>query len=143
MGIEIALNIHMLSGQSSLNAESTLLRHILIVEDERVSRRALATLLTASGYQTAALGSAEDALRAIHEGVHPDIVLVDFDLPGMNGLDLIGRLTQLEPSVIPVLITSANGEHLAWQLHRHGVAYFRKPLDFNRLLLLLREKLPN
>jgi CheY-like chemotaxis protein len=118
--------------------------NVLIVEDERVSRRALTALMSASGYVTEAAGSAEEALDVMRaEGVHPDIALVDLDLPGMNGLELIGQLTRLEPSVFPVLITAANGEKLAERLAEQGVAYLRKPLDFSRLLTLLNAKAAN
>jgi len=118
--------------------------HVLIVEDERVARRALAALMTASGYRTAAAGSAEEALDAVKgKGVCPDIALVDLDLPGMNGLELIGQLTRMEPGVFTVLITSANGDKLTELLHERGVAYLRKPLDFNRLLSLLPGNTPN
>jgi CheY-like chemotaxis protein len=118
--------------------------NVLIVEDERVSRRALAALMSALGYNTEAAASAEEALDAVHSGTHPDIALVDLDLPGMNGLDFIGRLTQLDPAVFPVLITAANGDRLTSLLANRGVAYLRKPLDFNRLLTLIDEqKSPN
>lgn len=115
----------------------------MIVEDERVSRRALAALMSANGYETEALGSAEEALNAVEAGVRPDIALVDLDLPGMNGLDFIGQLTQLDPAVFPVLITAANGDNLAQMLQQRGVAYLRKPLDFDRLMTLLGENEPN
>ena len=118
--------------------------NVLIVEDERVSRRALAALMSANGYQTEAAGSAEEALDVVRdEGVRPDIALVDLDLPGMNGLDLIGQLTRLDPGVFPVLITAANGENLASVLRERGVAYLRKPLDFGRLMTLLGGTTPN
>jgi CheY-like chemotaxis protein len=117
--------------------------NVLIVEDERVSRRALAALMSASGYETEAAASAEEALSAVESGVHPDIALVDLDLPGMNGLDFIGQLTQLDPAVFPVLITAANGDNLATMLQQRGVAYLRKPVDFDRLMNLLSEKPAN
>ena len=117
--------------------------NVLIVEDERVSRRALAALMSASGYETEAAASAEEALSAVEAGVHPDIALVDLDLPGMNGLDFIGQLTELDPAVFPVLITAANGDNLASMLQQRGVAYMRKPVDFDRLMNLLSEKPAN
>lgn len=118
--------------------------NVLIVEDERVSRRALAALMSASGYETEAAGSAEEALAVVRQdGVRPNVALVDLDLPGMNGLDLIGQLTRLEPGVFPVLITAANGENLAHVLEQRGVAYMRKPVDFTRLLSLLDGNAPN
>src|SRR3954471_10758494 len=66
---------------------------ILIVEDDRISRKALALLLSRSGYGVEAVGSAEDALHLADdltgEGRMPRVALVDVDLPGMSGLDLI------------------------------------------------------
>src|SRR5215213_466404 len=103
--------------------------NVMIVEDERISRQALAALMSSSGYQTEAMGSAEEALDAVQAGSHPDIALVDLDLPGMNGLDFIGQLTQLDPGVFPVLITAANGEQLPQILAERGVAYMRKPVN--------------
>ncbi len=114
----------------------------MIVEDERVSRRALAALMSASGYDTKATGSAEEALHALEEGSRPDVALVDLDLPGMNGLEFIGQLSRLDPGVFPVLITAANGDRLATLLRDRGVAYMRKPLDFDRLLSMIDER-PN
>jgi CheY-like chemotaxis protein len=111
--------------------------NVLIVEDESVARKALAALMTASGYQTNASATAEEALESLSEGPKPDIALVDLDLPGMNGLDFIGRLTEQDPSVFPVLITAANGDHLPHLLRQRGVAYLRKPLDFAALLSVL------
>src|SRR5689334_18545612 len=65
---------------------------VLIVEDERVARRALANLLAASGYVAQAAGSAEEALGLLNlKGQPPKVILVDLNLPGMNGLDFIRR----------------------------------------------------
>ena len=113
---------------------------VLVVEDERVSRRALSALLSASGYDVEAAESAEEALRILRKQPMPGIALVDLDLPGMSGLDLIAQLEQMDPDVFPVLITAASGEKLATQLHELGIAYMRKPVDFDHLLSLLSER---
>ncbi len=115
---------------------------VLLVEDERVSRRALAALLAASGYQTQAVASAEEALHVIDHGGHPRVALVDLNLPGMNGLDLIEQLERLEPGVFPVLITAQGSETLGDILRDRGVAYMQKPIDFDRLLVLMNERQP-
>jgi two-component system response regulator FlrC len=133
----------LLSEVNDQNDARTARANVMIVEDERVSRTALAALMSASGYETEALGSAEEALTAVEAGVRPDIALVDLDLPGMNGLDFIGQLTELDPGVFPVLITAANGDNLARLLEQRGVAYLRKPLDFDRLMSLLGREVPN
>jgi two-component system, response regulator RegA len=115
---------------------------VLIVEDERVSRRALAYLLSQSGYRTAAYESAEEVLEEFADSAVPQVALIDVDLPGMSGLDLVDRLEKLRPGLFAVLITAAGGERIDRFRAAHPVHYIRKPLDFGRLLRLLGGRLP-
>lgn len=110
---------------------------MLIVEDEGVSRNALRKLLAASGYEAEAFESAEDALRALDSRMDPKVALIDVDLPGMSGLDLVTRLEQMRPGMTTVLITAAGGDRIENFRRAHEVYYIRKPLDFARLLTLL------
>lgn len=110
---------------------------VLIVEDEGVSRRALAMLLTSCGYLTSSAASAEEALRMIKARNAPSIAVVDLDLPGMNGLDLIARLKAMNPNLYPVLITGADCDRLDSMLKNRPVACLRKPVHFEQLLNLL------
>ena len=112
---------------------------VLIVEDEQVARRALRALLAASGYCAKATGSAEEALSLLQTQGQPAprVALVDLNLPGMNGIDFIGRLEQMNPHVRAVLMTGAGDEALADALRERYVPYVRKPLDFSRLLTLI------
>jgi DNA-binding NtrC family response regulator len=110
---------------------------VLIVEDERVARRALATLLAASGFQTAAAASAEEALRLLEDledRGERRVALVDLNLPGMNGIDFITRLERMDPSVYPVLMTAASDEVLDEAVRDRNLVYLRKPLDLGQLL---------
>lgn len=112
---------------------------VLVVEDDRVSRRILTELLKQSGHPTESAASAEDALRSLQSHPAPRIALVDLNLPGMNGVELIDRLRDLDPSIIPVLVTATDEESLQTALHDRPVVYLRKPVDFNRLLGLLHD----
>ena len=112
---------------------------VLLVEDERVSRRALSALLVASGYPTQAVGTAEEALQLLNGTPLPRIALVDFNLPGMSGLDLIEQLEKLDPDVFPVLITAQGGERMRESLRSRRVAYMQKPINFDQLLTVLSE----
>jgi two-component system response regulator FlrC len=113
---------------------------VLIVEDERISRRAMTLLLSANGYPTSAVESAEDAIPFLSNGRAPAIAVIDLDLPGMNGLDLIALIEQLRPDIFPVLVTGADTDRLETALKGRQVVCLRKPVDFHRLLDLLREK---
>ncbi|MDB5357595.1 MAG: Response regulator [Phycisphaerales bacterium] len=111
---------------------------ILIVEDERVARRALAVLLNACGYATHAVASAEEALGLLQDAPLPTFILADLDLPGMNGLDLIGKLRQYDSHFCPILITAADPDRVAPALGAKGISYLQKPLDFAELLNILQ-----
>lgn len=110
---------------------------VLIVEDERMSRRAMTALLERCGFRPQPFGSAEEALGAVLSGSHPRFALVDLDLPGMNGLDLINRLEALDPSIFPILITATDQDILSRKLHDRPVTYLRKPVNFDSLLNLM------
>ena len=122
---------------SSTSSQQLTSGSILIVEDERVSRRALAMLLASCGYRTASAASGEEALRMMRERNAPSIAVVDLDLPGMNGLDLIARLKALNPKLHSVLITGADWERLDSLMKNRPVPCLRKPVDFEQLLNLL------
>ena len=110
---------------------------ILVVEDEGATRHALALLLRMNGYATATVASAEEALSALRDGPFPAFALVDLDLPGMNGLDLIGRIHALNQNIYPVLLTAADEARVRATLQGQHVVYMQKPVDFDRLLSLL------
>src|SRR4051812_12702127 len=116
---------------------------ILIVEDDRVSRKALAMLLARSGYGVEAVGSAEDALHLAGDltgtGRMPRVALVDVDLPGMSGLDLIARLSTSHPALTPILVTASEDDRVFEAVRDGGLLYVRKPVDVGRLLALLSE----
>lgn len=115
-------------------------RSVLIVEDDWSSRRALARLLLSCGYRTWAVASAEEALNALNNASLPSIALIDLDLPGMSGLDLISILGDYQPKVYPVLITATDQETLTRRLGGKRVTYLRKPLDFEKLLTILGDQ---
>ena len=127
----------MLFSASDLEVTPELKLDVLIVEDEPTARRALGTLLSACGYHTDAVSSAEDALKHVEEDGKPGVALVDLDLPGMSGLELIERLKVLSPTTFPVLITAAAREVVDSLRRRPALAYLQKPVDFQRLLTLL------
>jgi two-component system response regulator FlrC len=110
---------------------------VLIIEDEKVSRRALARLLTARGFAAQAVESAEEALSLIDNGQMLNIALVDLDLPGMNGADFIGQLRRARPGVPALLITAADEDRVGPLSRSRNIPYLRKPIDFRKLLDVL------
>ena len=79
---------------------------IAVVEDDRTVREVLEILLTGSpGFAcVAAYGNGEDALAGL-PGVNPDVVLMDINLPGLNGIECILRLKQLKLPMLFIMLT--------------------------------------
>lgn len=80
---------------------------VLLVEDDESLRRILARHLRSRGYDVDEAASAEDAVTILGEGVRPAIVLLDINLPGDNGWDLLRGPALAAAGSPPVVITSA------------------------------------
>jgi len=114
---------------------------VAIVEDERISRNALAALLSGHGYQTQAFESAEEMLNSVDSknSEAPKALLVDVNLPGMSGLQLLAQLRRKFPDLYAVLITAADDEHIRRFCRENPVTYMRKPVNLPQLLGLLQQ----
>ncbi len=106
---------------------------ILIVEDDPLARRALQSLFNANGFPCLAVNSAEDALNSLGTSEISGIALIDIDLPGMSGLQLLSKLRELHPNLSCTLM-SANDYDSSKISTQNRVPFFTKPLDLKRLL---------
>ncbi len=87
-----------------------MLKHVLIVEDEPAIREMVAFALRKAGMEPIHAGDARSAHNAIMERV-PDIILLDWMLPGTSGIDLARRLRKEELTCeIPIIMLTARGE---------------------------------
>jgi DNA-binding NtrC family response regulator len=109
---------------------------ILIVEDDPLSRRALQAIFAAKGYPCKAVNSAEDALEVLQGSDQSGIALIDIDLPGMNGLQLLQQLQAHYPNLACTLM-SANEHDLTPRPDQARVPFFAKPLNLTQLLIFL------
>jgi CheY-like chemotaxis protein len=80
-------------------------KRILVVEDEIVAALSIRTVLTADGHSVEMAQDAERALLLLQASPH-DLVLTDFILPGMDGLELADTIKQRFPGMPIVLITA-------------------------------------
>ena len=81
-------------------------RPILIVDDNRLIRDALADVLEPRGYETVAANSGEAALRYFREGGQACLVILDIAMPGMSGIDLPEKVRDNYPETIVILVTA-------------------------------------
>ncbi|MDX2163066.1 MAG: response regulator transcription factor [bacterium] len=81
------------------------IHQILIVEDDEDTTQVVSILLETAGYTTVAVESAEHALQEISE-TPPDLILLDMNLPDMNGLELLRQVR--ENSSLPMIVLSGH-----------------------------------
>jgi CheY-like chemotaxis protein len=78
---------------------------ILLVDDEDLVRMGTNEMLTDLGYTVVEANSAAEALRLLRSGDEPDLMITDYLMPGMNGVELIDHAHLLAPSMEVMLIT--------------------------------------
>jgi DNA-binding response OmpR family regulator len=105
---------------------------ILLIDDDALMRRSLGFNLQQAGYQIQTSASAEDGI-ALADRIKPDLVLLDINLPGMDGLDAL-RFFQNDLG-LPVILVTARRRELDQVLGLELGAddYITKPFDFDVL----------
>jgi sigma-B regulation protein RsbU (phosphoserine phosphatase) len=84
---------------------------ILVVDDDAVSRKILAQLLTSAGYQCRECEDGTEALELMH-AKQPSLLLLDFDMPGLNGAEVLKSLrSDSDPAIaqIPAIMLTGHG----------------------------------
>jgi CheY-like chemotaxis protein len=112
---------------------------VLIVEDDADLRTMMAELLTLEGYTAAAVANGREALDYLLDGHdQPSVILLDLMMPVMDGWEF-RRAMKDDPKLadLPVIVLSALDQSIARGVD--SVAYLKKPLDFDRLLTLVRK----
>jgi CheY-like chemotaxis protein len=110
---------------------------VLIVEDDADLREMMAQLLQLEGFQAETASNGREALQYLQQGDRPDVILLDLMMPIMDGWEF-RRLQMRDPALksVPVVVLSALDATRAVDLD--GAAFLKKPLDFDRLLELVR-----
>lgn len=102
---------------------------ILIVDDELIVRESLTKWFTEDGFRADAAESAAAALRKLQSNCW-DILLVDIKMPGMDGLELLQRVKELNKDIIVIIITAfASVDSAVKALKQGAYDYITKPID--------------
>lgn len=110
---------------------------ILVVDDEKNIRRILSMMLRERNHEVAEATSGEEALALAPETL-PDLVLLDLNMPGIDGLATLRRLLAMQPNLDIIMMTAFGSIPSAVEAMRHGAFdYLTKPFDNDELLLLI------
>ena len=84
---------------------TTMVKSILLVDDDDSALWGAATLLEVLGYQVTAVDTADKALQLLREGVDVDLLITDLLMPRMNGIELSTQAARLRESLPVIYIT--------------------------------------
>ncbi|HEU4761235.1 MAG TPA: sigma-54 dependent transcriptional regulator, partial [Gemmatimonadales bacterium] len=112
---------------------------VLIVDDEPGIRQAVKQVLEYEGIEVRAAASGGEAIT-VYPDFRPHVVFLDVKMAGLDGLETLNRLRDLDPSAVVVMISGHGTVATAVEATRRGAFDFlEKPLDSDRLLVTVRK----
>jgi DNA-binding NarL/FixJ family response regulator len=114
---------------------------VWLVEDDHVLRKALVRVIGADpGLRcTLQVDTAEEAIRAVQEQPSPDVLLLDINLPGMNGIEALSVIKPLRPDVRVVVMTSDHDEDLIFKAILAGASGYVYKTSFKDIIGRIHE----
>ncbi len=113
---------------------------ILIIDDDKASANLLMKHLEAKGQQVALAYGAEEGLRQAYR-LHPNLIVLDIMMPGMDGLEVCKRLREMSDVPIIFLTAKPEKESVIRGLELGGDDYVTKPMDYDILFARIRSQL--
>ena len=114
-------------------------KHLLVADDEKHIRLALSLILRRTGYRVTMVEDGQELLLKVLElkdGARPDLLIIDIQMPGWTGLELIEKLAK-RGLAIPILLISGYKyrEMVAGFKTSEAITYLEKPFSPEELLL--------
>ena len=113
---------------------------ILVVDDNDMILESLVSILENEGYITSTARTGEEAIAKAEKDFF-NAMLVDMNLPDMNGLDVISRICVTNPRMKKLILTGFPETHMAIDAVKKADAYLVKPFDPEVLLKLIEQNL--
>jgi two-component system NarL family response regulator len=111
------------------------MKRLLVVDDVPLFRAGLASALNGAGYDVIGEAGDGESAVAVAESEQPDIVLLDILMPGMSGIDVLGKIKAVSPSSKVLLLTGSESEEDLVSAIRGGArGYILKDMPFDELV---------
>jgi DNA-binding NtrC family response regulator len=112
---------------------------VLVADDEDDLRASLVDLLRGEGYAVDQARNGEEALAVVTGPSPPDLVLLDVNMPRLDGLDVLRQMRRLSARVGVIMMTAYGTPNIAIQAMQLGAyGYITKPLDADEVLLAVQ-----
>ena len=136
--------------ENDTKENGTIRNTVLLVDDNLDVLKTLGTVLARAGHRVIAKLDAPSAMEILREGIPVDVIVTDYQLPQMDGMEFLGRLRETAPAV-PVIVLTGYGsvENYLQFITRGAYEYLHKPVlprELNRVVLAAlanREKRKN
>ncbi|MFW6211101.1 MAG: sigma-54-dependent transcriptional regulator [bacterium] len=113
------------------------IKKILIVDDNKSALRVLKAILEEDGYTVFSESSPVKALEAV-EKTEPGVILLDLKMPEMDGMELYGKIREIDKKAVVIIMTAYGNIESAVQAMKSGVEnYLQKPLNFEELKITI------
>ncbi|HEX9779603.1 MAG TPA: response regulator [bacterium] len=104
---------------------------MLIVDDEQDICDLLEHFFRSRGFTVRSAFSGEEALDLLQADGCPEVILLDINLPGLSGIEVLRRAKEASPDARIVMVSALDRDDLKREAHRYGaVDYVTKPFDF-------------
>ena len=114
-------------------------KKILIVDDQFGIRVLLYEVFGKEGYKTFQAANGKEALDLVKKN-HPDLVLLDMKIPGMDGLEILKRVKKYDQSIKVIMMTAYGELDMINEASKHGaITHITKPFDIDHLRNIVKE----
>ncbi|KQT69071.1 MULTISPECIES: response regulator [unclassified Aureimonas] len=121
------------------------MKKILLVDDSPTMLASISTILKKAGYECDTAADGQIAVDKVGRGLAPNLVITDYHMPGMDGVELIGKLRRLGATrFVPMLVltTDSQPEKRSAAKAAGATGWLVKPVDPPALLQVIRQLLP-
>jgi two-component system, response regulator, stage 0 sporulation protein F len=116
--------------------------NLLIVDDQYGIRVLLTEIFNKEGYKTFSAPNGPQALKIIEED-RPGLVLLDMKIPGMDGIEILKRLKDIDSSIQVIMMTAYGELDMIKEAKELGaLSHFSKPFDIDEIRKAVRDVLP-
>ncbi|KWR75039.1 adenylate/guanylate cyclase domain-containing protein [Cupriavidus sp. IDO] len=125
-----------------INASDILAARILVVDDLEANVLLLEQMLRGAGYVCIESTTDPRTVCELHGRNHHDLILLDLQMPGMDGFEVMERLKEVQPdNYLPVIVITAQPDHKLRALQAGAKDFVSKPFDLAEVLMRVRNML--